>query len=115
MSPIERFHDRQSLENRCGWCRYADCFGRRLRVERIPRATVEAIWLEHFGGHPDLYDLHLCSGHRVVFRWTVAEPQRSESRRVDRRLALRRRIDIGKFLQSPAVVAISQLRRDWRH
>src|ERR1700730_1320690 len=99
-------HDHQSLANRCCWCRYADCLGRCLRLERIPRATLEAIRMEHFGSHPDFYDLHLCSGHRLVFRWTVAEPSRSKDRSTDGWFALWRRVIPGKFLQSWTVVAV---------
>jgi formate dehydrogenase major subunit len=40
---------------------FASCIGRRLRVERFPPATHEAIRLEYFRSHADLYDQYFCA------------------------------------------------------
>ena len=58
------------------WSISSDRARRRVRVERFPRAVVEAIWLEYLRSNAHVYDQHFCAGLCCVFRRAVAEPSK---------------------------------------
>src|SRR6266478_7098396 len=71
----------ESLEYRHRRSSSASRIGRCLRVERISAPSHEAIWLEYFRSHADLYYQHLCAGHRGFFRRPLAQSRGTKSRR----------------------------------
>ena len=103
------------MDNCRRWFPCASCLGCRFCVERFPTATHEAIRLEYFRSHTDLYDQYFCAGHRCFFRWSLPQSHRTQNCRSHGRVSVGLGNLPGKFLRSPALVALLQLWGNRRH
>src|SRR5260370_41411659 len=99
----------ESLEYRHRRSSSASRIGRCLCLERISGASHKAIWLEYFRSHADLYNQHLCVGHRGFFRRPLAQSRGTKSRCARRWISVWRRSFSGEFFRPQTVVAISAL------
>jgi hypothetical protein len=103
------------MDNCRRWFPCASCLGCHLCVKRFPPATHEAIRLAYFRSHTDLYDQYFCAGHCCFFRWSLAQSHRTQNCRSHGRVSVRLGSLPGKFLRSPALVALPQLWGNRRH
>src|SRR6267154_1737495 len=109
------YANHESLGDRSSRGLFADRTGRRLRLERLSHPACETIRMEHSRSHIDVYHQHLRAGHSGVFRRPLAEPPWTAHRRVDRWCLVRTWRFPGQLFRSWIVVAVSELRRDWRN